>query len=208
MKERTNKKTGRRLIIVTALMLLIMGVSATGIIAFAARWFDQTNKTNNTVTVDHPVVVTVTGTASSGTIMPGVATSKVTTTFAVTIDYGDATATLPYKLVIKDIDFDFDPILEGSTKDTGYFDDEAELTAIFGNNNDVSGVKDATAFAAFLREFKVDYNGTDKGSLIEGVVINPTAANATNQKISITATDDLLLIARGGTLKFTIALEV
>ena len=44
--------------------------------------------------------------------------------------------------------------------------------------------------------------------MTEGMVLNAAAADATGETVDITATDDLLLIARGGTLTFTLALEL
>jgi len=208
MKNR--EKTKKRPLILAALLMLIIGVFATGIVAFAAtRWFNQSNKTDNTVTVDHPVIVTVSGAASSGVIMPGVDTSKVTTTFDVSITGAEDITNATYKLVIKNVDFAFADALKGSDRDDGDFDDENELTAIFGAGyTDFSGEKNAAAFAAFLAEFIVEYNGVGKGSLAEGMAVNPDAATASGQTIAIRATDDLQFIARGGTLTFTIALEV
>jgi len=200
----TNKKRNRLLF--AGMLALIMGVTATGAIAFAARWFDQTNKTENTVTVDHPVVVSITDGASSGTIMPGVDSTAVKTTFDISIS-GKTENT--YKLVIKDIEFAFDDALIGSIENDGYFDDKAELEAIFGvGYTDFKEIDDYGAFADFLLAFEVSFNGEAAVSLEEGLILNPDAATAKNQTVSITATDDLLLIARGGTLSFTLALEV
>ena len=205
MNKKTNKRT-RRTIFAAAVALLLC-ISATGVAAFAAsRWFNQTNKTDNTVTVGQPVVVTVTGAASNGTIMPGIESSKVTTTFDISII---DPAAQTYKLVIKDIVFAFDESIIGSERDDGYFDDAAEFEALFGAGyTDFSGEPDATALADFLKEFQVSYNGGAAVSLAEGMTLNASAADAVAQTVTITATDDLLLIARGGTLSFSLALEI
>ena len=200
----TNKKNRR--VVFAVLLVLLFAVTATGIVAFAARWFDQTSKEDNTVTVDQPVIVSVTGAASNGTIMPGVEESKVITEFDVSIT---GTGTLPYKLVIRDIKFDFDAGIIGSERNDGYFDDEAELEAIFGAGyTDFSGDIDGIALAAFLKEFQVSFNGGALADLEEGMILDGDAASDTGLTVAVTATDDLLLIARGGNLTFTLALEV
>jgi len=202
--QKSNKRNSR--ILLAALLALVMGVTATGVVAFAARWFDQTNKTDNTVKVDRPVTVTIDGAASSGTIMPGVATSKVTTTFGISIE---GTAENKYNLVIKDIVYAFDNALIGSNKDNGYFDDKAEFEAIFGEGYaDFSGAKDAAAFAAFLKDFKVSFNGGAAAGLAEGMVLSAEVQSVAGLTVSVTADDALQLIARGGTLNFTLALEI
>ena len=200
----TNKKT-RRTFFAAALALMLC-VSAAGITAFAARWFAQTNKTDNTVTVDQPVTVTVTGAAANGTIMPGIEDSKVTVEFDISISGGLEQS---YKLVIKDIQFNFDAAIIGSERSDGYFDDEAELEALFGAGySDFSGEPNKAALADFLKEFKVSFNGGASADLTEGMVLEASAADAAGQTVDITASDDLLLIARGGTLAFTLALEI
>ena len=200
-----NKKTRR--VILTAMLVLLFCATATGITAFAAsKWFNQTNKTDNTVTVDQPVVVSVSGTASGGTIMPGVGTSKVTTTFDISISGDTAQA---YKLVVKEISFEFDEALIGNERDDGYFDDEAEFEALFGAGySDFTGIPEAAAFADFIKDFQISFNGGAATGLTEGMVLAASAATATNQTVAVTATDDLQLIARGGMLTFTLALEV
>jgi len=201
-----NHKT-RYTIVLAAILVLLICASATGIVAAAgSRWFNQTNKEDNTVTVDQPVVVAVTGAASEGTIMPGIDSGKVTTVFDISISGGEEQT---YKLVIKDIKFEFDAAIFGNERSDGYFDDAAELEALFGAGYaDFTGTPDAAAFADFLKEFQVSFNGGAAVSLTEGMVLNASAATAVNQTVSVTATDDLLLIARGGTLSFTLALEI
>jgi len=207
MTTNTNSNKRARRTVFAVMLALLICVSVTSVAAFAAtRWFNQTDKTDNTVAVDQPVMVSVVGTASGGTIMPGVATSKVTTTFDISIS-GDTA--LSYKLVIKDIKFAFDSVIIGNERDDGYFDDEAEFEALFGAGyTDLTGVPQTGALAAFLKEFQVSFNGGSVSDLTEGMALTASAATATNQTVSITATDDLLLIARGGTLSFTLALEV
>lgn len=201
----TNKNKTRRFILV-ALIVLLFSVSATGVFALAARWFNQTNKEDNTVTVDQPVTVSVTGAASGGTIMPGVESSKINTVFDISISGSGAQT---YKLVIKNITFAFDEAIIGAERDDGYFDDAAELEALFGAGyTDFSGDPDEAALAAFLKDFQVSFNGGAAADLVEGMTLLASAATATDQTVDITAKDELLLIARGGTLTFTLALEI
>ena len=155
MKGINENKKNRRAVFAAMIALLICA-SATGAAVFAARWLNQTNKTDNTVTVGQPAVVSVTGAASSGTILPG-AGANVTTTFDVSIT--DTTGQT-YKLVIKDIGFEFDAAIIGSERSDGYFDDLAEFEALFGTGyTDFAGDPEAAAFADFLKEFQVSYNG-------------------------------------------------
>jgi len=207
-KTDTNANTGKKMrrTFFAAMLALLVCASATGIAVFAARWFNQTNKTDNTVTIDQPIVVSVSGAASGGTIMPGVPSSKVTVEFDVSISGGLEQS---YKLVIKDIQFEFDAAIIGNEKDDGYFADEVEFEALFGPGyTDFTGAPDETAFAEFLKEFQVSYNGGAAADLTEGMVLTASAADATGQTVDITANDGLLLIARGGTLSFTLALEI
>jgi len=201
-QQGTRKTRSRTL--TAAVIALTLCLFVTGIIAYAARWFQETDKTDNTVTVDEPMIVSVSGAASSGIIMPGLETSKVTTTFDISVS-GESTS--DYKLVIKDIKFTFDPAIFGNERADGEFNDTVEFTALFGAGyTDFLGTPNATAFAAFLKEFQVSFNGGAAADLVEGMTLNPDAVTATGQTVEISATDDLLFIARGGTLTFTLAL--
>jgi len=205
----TNNNKSRlraRHVILAAAVALLFCATATGAAALAARWFDQNDKTDNTVTVDQPVTVTVSGTASGGIIMPGVGTSKVTAEFNISIT---GEGRLAYKLVVKDVKFEFGAGILGNERSDGYYADQSEFEALFGAGyTDLNGTPDADAFAAFIKEFKVSFNGGAAANLTEGMIILDKAATAADQKVSVSATDDLLLIARGGTLSFTLALEV
>ena len=202
----SNKKNVRRITVGAAVILLLCLTATGAIAALAARWFDQSNKVNNTVTVDKPVMVSVGGDLSKGVIMPGIAGSEVTTEFDVLIE---GESSFKYNLVIKDITFEFDKSLTGSEASIGFINDKAEFEAIFGvGYTDFSQIANAQAFADFLKEFKVSYNDVDMGDLYEGMVLEADAATASGLTVTIHATDDLLLIARGGTLTFTLALEI
>jgi len=210
----TNKKDKKInvKVLLIALIILIVGVSATGIVALAARWFDQTDKTDNTVAVDQPVIVTIMGTASTtpqGTIMPGVLTSYVTTAFDISVSQPAGDTANTYNLIIKDIKFEFDASILNDLKAGGNFADEAELKAIFGDNFANLNEEDiiATAFADFVGQFNVEFDGS-LNALTEGMVLIADAVTATGLTVSISANDALLLIARGGTLTFTLALAI
>lgn len=201
-----NKNNKTRNTIITAMLVLIFCASAAGAAAFASRWFNKDDKTDNTVTVDQPVSVSVSGTAAGGIIMPGVETNKVAAEFDISIS-GDTAQ--QYKLVIKEIKFEFDAGIIGNERSDGYFADKDELEALFGAGyTDFTATPDVAAFEAFLKEFQVSFNGGAAAALTEGMVLEASAVSATNQTVVITATDDLLLIARGGTLSFTLALEI
>jgi len=114
-----------------------------------------------------------------------------------------------YNLVIKDIGYAFDDKLIGSTKNNGKFDDKAEFEAIFGEDyENFSTILNVGAFADFLQDFKVSFNGGIVEDLEEGLILDTEVISVTGLTVSITADDALQLIARGGTLRFTLALEV
>ncbi|MCL2751346.1 MAG: hypothetical protein FWE62_01175, partial [Firmicutes bacterium] len=203
-QNKTNRKTTRR-VAFAALLALLLCASAVGVVAFAARWFNQTNKTNNTVTVDQPVLVTVSGAASNGTIMPGFESTAVKTVFNIVISGG--TGVTEYNLVIRDIKYSFHAASLATIKDIDPFDDTAEIEAIFGAGYDdeyfaadlaSKSIEDGIAFAAFLSEFRVNFGG-DTIALEEGMILDTYKADAANLEVFIWATDDLQLIARGGT---------